>query len=66
MTSLQAPWVVEQNRVAPGWPDEGRVEFKDYATRYRPELELVIQEISCSINGGEKVGSPKLNVTAML
>ena len=47
--------MVEDKRPSPGWPDEGRVEFKDYATRYRPELELVIREITCSIKGGEKV-----------
>lgn len=38
------------------WPSEGAVEFKDYSTRYRPELDLVLKELSFKINPREKIG----------
>ena len=30
--------------------------LKDYSVRYREGLDLVLRDISCHINGGEKVG----------
>ncbi len=38
------------------WPQHGVVEFKNYQTRYRPGLDLVLKGITCSIRAGEKVG----------
>ncbi|KAF9937446.1 hypothetical protein BGZ67_001284 [Mortierella alpina] len=38
------------------WPAEGRVEFVDYETRYRPGLELVLRGVNCSIRPHEKIG----------
>jgi ATP-binding cassette subfamily C (CFTR/MRP) protein 1 len=32
------------------------VTFDNYAMRYRPGLDLVVQNICCNIKGGEKVG----------
>ncbi|KAI0233416.1 hypothetical protein L0F63_003025, partial [Massospora cicadina] len=49
----------EARRVAAapsGWPSRGRVEFKGYATRYRPGLDLVLKDLSLEIKPGEKVG----------
>ena len=37
------------------WPSEGRVTFNNYATRYRPELDLVLNDVSVDIRGREKV-----------
>jgi len=37
------------------WPSEGHVTFNNYATRYRPELDLVLNDVSVDIRGGEKV-----------
>uniref|UniRef100_UPI00358E52C2 ATP-binding cassette sub-family C member 2-like n=1 Tax=Myxine glutinosa TaxID=7769 RepID=UPI00358E52C2 len=51
----EAPWVLE-NRPSPGWPQHGRITFENYCLRYRPELELILQDISCQIYPGEKVG----------
>ncbi|KAG0344249.1 Multidrug resistance-associated protein 4, partial [Gamsiella multidivaricata] len=35
---------------------QGRVEFIDYETRYRPGLDLVLRGVNCSINPHEKIG----------
>ena len=34
---------------------EGRVQFDHYSTRYRPGMDLVLNNISCDIPGGQKV-----------
>ena len=31
------------------WPTQGEVEFKDYGTRYRPGLDLVLKDINIKI-----------------
>ena len=38
------------------WPSRGEIRFESYSTRYRPGLDLVLSDLSCSINAGEKVG----------
>ncbi|KAG0261148.1 Multidrug resistance-associated protein 1 [Mortierella polycephala] len=38
------------------WPQAGHVEFKNYSTRYRQGLDLVIKNISFEVQPGEKVG----------
>lgn len=50
----QAPWVTEK-RPPHGWPSKGEIQFIDYKVRYRPELELVLQGITCNIRSTEKV-----------
>ena len=40
----------------PGWPHAGVVEFRKYSMRYRAGLDLVLKEVDCVINAGEKVG----------
>ena len=52
---MQAPWHIEDARPGTRWPDEGRVAFEDFATRYRPGLDLVLKGITFSIKGEEKV-----------
>jgi len=37
------------------WPTDGVIELRNYSTRYRPGLELVLRNISCTIQSGEKV-----------
>ncbi|KAM8924619.1 ATP-binding cassette sub-family C member 2 [Pelodytes ibericus] len=51
----EASWVTE-HRPPQNWPDKGVVQFIDYKVRYRPELDLVLQGISCTIESMEKVG----------
>ncbi len=48
--------MVESNRPGADWPEGGEVVIKDYSTRYRPGLDLVLKGITCSFNKGEKVG----------
>ncbi|KAM6442960.1 ATP-binding cassette sub-family C member 2 isoform 1-T1 [Liasis olivaceus] len=51
----EAPWVTTQ-RPPSQWPNNGEITFMDYKVRYRPELELVLDGISCDIKGTEKIG----------
>uniref|UniRef100_A0A8U7N0R0 ATP binding cassette subfamily C member 2 n=1 Tax=Corvus moneduloides TaxID=1196302 RepID=A0A8U7N0R0_CORMO len=51
----EAPWVTKK-RPPRGWPSKGEIQFIDYQVRYRPELDLVLQGISCNIGSTEKVG----------
>ncbi len=37
------------------WPSEGSIQFTDYCTKYRPDLELVLNNINLLIKPGEKV-----------
>ena len=52
---LQAPDVIEKKSPSKEWPENGEIVFKEYATRYRPGLDLVLKGISCSFGKGEKV-----------
>lgn len=51
----EAEWNIEETRPPKQWPQRGNVEFDNYATRYRPGLDLVLKGITISINEGEKV-----------
>ncbi|KAI9464554.1 P-loop containing nucleoside triphosphate hydrolase protein [Lactarius psammicola] len=52
----EAPYEVPEAQPEGGWPSEGRVEFRNYSLRYRPELDLVLKNISLMMNPGEKIG----------
>lgn len=52
----EAPAIVEGHRPAAEWPSMGSIEFKDYSTRYRPELDLVLKGIDIRIEPREKIG----------
>lgn len=52
----EAPFIVEDKRPPANWPQEGSIEFKDYSTRYRPELDLVLKNINLKVNPREKIG----------
>ena len=38
------------------WPQHGEIEIKDFSTRYRPELELAVQDMNLHIRAKEKIG----------
>ncbi|KAF9319799.1 Canalicular multispecific organic anion transporter 2 [Podila horticola] len=40
----------------PNWPAHGKIEFKNYSTRYRQGMDLVIKNVSFDVQPGEKVG----------
>ncbi|KAG1679917.1 Multidrug resistance-associated protein 1 [Nymphon striatum] len=52
----EAEWKNESSKPSIDWPDKGTVEFVNYQTKYRPELDLVLKGIDCNINAGEKIG----------
>ncbi|KAG5981015.1 hypothetical protein E4U55_003408 [Claviceps digitariae] len=52
----EAAPIVEKNRPAASWPDKGNVEFIDYSTRYREDLDPVLKSINLKIQAKEKVG----------
>lgn len=52
----EAATIVEGNRPDTDWPTQGHVTFKNYTTRYRSGLDLVLKGIDCSFRPGEKVG----------
>jgi ABC-type multidrug transport system fused ATPase/permease subunit len=52
----EAPEIIEDNRPPTSWPDQGRVVFKNYSTRYRPDLDLVLKNVTFDVQPGEKVG----------
>ncbi|KAF9100932.1 hypothetical protein BGX27_000181 [Mortierella sp. AM989] len=52
----EAPEIIDDNRPSQDWPAEGRIDFINYETRYRPGLELVLRGVNCSIRPHEKIG----------
>ncbi|KAG9350266.1 hypothetical protein JZ751_026620, partial [Albula glossodonta] len=55
-TQTEAPWEIEDKKPPPEWPAQGKVEFHDYSVRYREGLDLVLKNLTLSVNGGEKIG----------
>ncbi|KAF9974092.1 Canalicular multispecific organic anion transporter 2 [Actinomortierella ambigua] len=59
MSSLnqEAPAETDVDKsLPPNWPQAGHVVFKNYSTRYRQGLDLVIKNINFEVQPGEKVG----------
>ncbi|KAI2471956.1 P-loop containing nucleoside triphosphate hydrolase protein [Annulohypoxylon bovei var. microspora] len=52
----EAAPINEKNRPAQNWPEHGAVEFSDYTTRYRKELDPVLKNVTFKIEPREKVG----------
>lgn len=55
-TEQEAPWDIPNKKPKESWPDNGMVEFKNYAVRYRKGLDLVLKHVDFAVKGGEKVG----------
>ncbi|KAK8454994.1 hypothetical protein SEVIR_4G064300v4 [Setaria viridis] len=47
---------IEENRPSPDWPQAGRVELRDLKIRYRQDAPLVLHGITCTFEGGDKIG----------
>lgn len=43
-------------RLPKNWPQQGRIVFKNYSTRYREGLDLVLKNVSFEVQPSEKVG----------
>ncbi|KAJ0106295.1 hypothetical protein Patl1_17586 [Pistacia atlantica] len=52
----EAPEEIEENRPPPNWPATGKVEINDLQIRYRPNAPLVLRGITCTFEGGHKIG----------
>ncbi|OEL33335.1 ABC transporter C family member 10 [Dichanthelium oligosanthes] len=52
----EAAEVIEENRPSPDWPQVGRVELRDLKIRYRKDTPLVLDGITCTFEGGQKIG----------
>ena len=48
--------VVSKNRPKISWPSQGAVEFNNYSTRYREDLDPVLKNINLKFKGHEKIG----------
>ncbi|KAJ9192292.1 hypothetical protein DTO164E3_8431 [Paecilomyces variotii] len=52
----EADAVIPDSRPPPGWPTRGSLQFIDYTTRYRPDLDPVLKNVTFTVQAGEKVG----------
>ncbi|KAF2909588.1 ABC transporter C family member 10 [Oryza sativa Japonica Group] len=52
----EAAEVIEENRPAPDWPQVGKVELRDLKIKYRQDAPLVLHGITCTFEGGDKIG----------
>lgn len=52
----EAPAIIESSRPPEDWPSHGKVELQDLKIRYRPNSPLVLRGITCTFEGGQKIG----------
>ncbi|KAL2753621.1 hypothetical protein ACRALDRAFT_1051871 [Sodiomyces alcalophilus JCM 7366] len=52
----EAPEVIKGSRPPVTWPEHGAVEFRNYSTRYREGLDLVLKNINLDVKSHEKIG----------
>lgn len=52
----EARAIIDEARPAGNWPSQGAIQFMNYTTRYRPDLEPVLKDLTFSVQPGERVG----------
>ncbi|XP_047319339.1 ABC transporter C family member 10-like [Impatiens glandulifera] len=52
----EAPEVIEETRPPLNWPSMGKFEIQGLQIRYRDDTPLVLRGISCTFQGGHKIG----------
>ncbi|PGH16784.1 hypothetical protein AJ80_05099 [Polytolypa hystricis UAMH7299] len=52
----EARAIVPEKRPPSKWPTQGELKFIDYTTRYRPDLDPVLRNVSFTVQPGERVG----------
>ncbi|PVU97818.1 hypothetical protein BB559_001883 [Furculomyces boomerangus] len=52
----EAPEHIPENKPPSDWPEKGEISFRQYSTRYREGLDLVLKNIDLTIPPGSKVG----------
>ena len=55
-TPVEAPALIPENDPPSSWPENGVIEFKNYCTRYREGMDLVLRGISFKTAPSEKIG----------
>lgn len=55
-TKQEAAWELPNENVPNTWPENGVVHFKNFDVRYREGLDLVLRNLTFTVNGSEKVG----------
>ncbi|KAJ1824257.1 hypothetical protein LPJ60_000916 [Coemansia sp. RSA 2675] len=52
----EQPRIIKGSRPLASWPETGEIEFSRYSMRYRPELDLTLDEVSFVVRSKEKIG----------
>ena len=54
----EAPLVKKLDRVlkANNFPQTGKIEFRNFSVKYRPDTKIVLKNLTFTINSGEKIG----------
>jgi ABC-type multidrug transport system fused ATPase/permease subunit len=52
----EKPRELPEDKNLANWPYEGKIIFKDYSVKYRPDNEIVLKNLNLEIKGGEKIG----------
>ncbi|KAJ4748880.1 hypothetical protein LUZ62_083285 [Rhynchospora pubera] len=52
----EAPLILKESQPPLDWPTAGRVELENLKIRYQPDLPLVLHGITCTFEGGHKIG----------
>ncbi|KAI5081851.1 hypothetical protein GOP47_0001594 [Adiantum capillus-veneris] len=58
----EAPLVIEDRRPPKQWPNKGCVVLEDLQIRYQPTLPLVLRGITCTFEGGKRIGVVGLGI----
>ncbi|KAJ2062031.1 Transporter of the ATP-binding cassette (ABC) [Coemansia sp. S146] len=52
----EAPYIVDNCRVASEWPDSGNVKFKNLSVRYGADLNYALNNLNFTVRPGENIG----------
>ncbi len=52
----EAPWTIPNEVLPKDWPEMGKVQFQNYDLRYRKGLNLILRDVTFTINSGERIG----------
>ena len=54
----EAPLIrkIDKNLRSKNFPQYGKIEFRNFSVRYRPDTKIVLQNLNITINSGEKIG----------
>ncbi|XRA96345.1 ABC transporter isoform A [Pycnococcus provasolii] len=52
----EAPWIIAEHRPPYNWPQRGSISVERLCVQYRPDLPLVLRDVTFHVAGGEDVG----------